>query len=126
MTATDRRFLRDVGVEAKGISWLGGRAWVRRRKSWTALGVFEGLTTAYAAWGLSQPRAMLHLTTEPLRASVVVNEWFSGDAPISQELRQGRHVVVVRMPGYHSKSREIRLNHKTAGALEQTADVGMS
>ncbi len=114
----DRRFLRGLGVEAKGISWLGVRAWVRRNRSWIAVGVFMGLITTYGAWGLSQPRAMLHLTAEPLGASVVVNDWFSGDAPFTQRLRQGRYSVVVTMAGYHSESFYVRLE---AGETRQVS-----
>jgi hypothetical protein len=99
----DRRFLRDLGVEPGDIRASGiGRRLVAR-KGRLAVVLLVGLISAYAAWGLSQPRAMIHVNVEPLGALVVVNEWFRGDAPFSQELPAGRHRVVVRMPGHREE-----------------------
>lgn len=136
--ASDRSFLRDLGVEPAAIPKPGLRAWSRRKVQWIAFSVFMGVFTAYGAWGLCRPQGMLRLTTELLGASVIVNDWFSGDAPFSQSLPQGRHAVLVRMPGYHSERFEVRLKaretrqvavqlkRKTAGPPARAADDGIS
>lgn len=66
----------------------------------------------YGFWGPMAPRGELRVVSDPIGATVVVDDWFSEEAPASWRMQIGSHKVVVRAPGYESEEMIVGLGRE--------------
>ena len=80
--------------------------------------VFLILYGLYGVWGLVDvSRGTIAVVTEPVGATVVIDDWFRGHAPFTQRLLTGRHKISVRAEGYQRKLVEVHLDRPESAII---------